>query len=277
MRPKPRGPRPAVRLCSSQIAGSADSPAHPEREERRQDADEEDAAPAPHGHHDRGDDRGGGVADRPRALHESECLAAMLGGPRLGHQRRAAGPLTAHAQAEQDAEDGELPHRLREAARRGEHRVDEDASHQRPRPAEPVGDHPEDHPSRRGGEQGERSEQSGGFRVHRQVPHERNQDERVEHDVEGVQHPAERGRDQRPFCVGRARVPPAEDPGGRRRNARHQGVPRGRPNPPPPGDSMRSRSPAASVSVALPGMPWSPSLLTTVLRPGSPGSPPCAP
>ena len=69
----------------------------------------------------------------------------MLGRPRLGDERRAARPLAAHAEAEEDPEDRELRDGLREAARRREHRVDQDAPDQRPRPAVPVGDDAEDH------------------------------------------------------------------------------------------------------------------------------------
>ena len=46
-----------------------------------------------------------------------ERLPAVFGRPRFRHERRAAGPLAAHADAEQQAEDRELPDVLREPAR----------------------------------------------------------------------------------------------------------------------------------------------------------------
>ena len=44
------------------------------------------------------------VPDGPRALHERQRFAAMLGRPRLRDKRRAAGPLAAHSKAETECE-----------------------------------------------------------------------------------------------------------------------------------------------------------------------------
>ena len=176
-----------------------DVAADPHREQRRDDADEEDAAPAPDRHHDQVDQRGEAVADRPRALHERERLAAMPRRKRFRHQRRAGRPLAAHAEAEADAEDRELQHRLREAAGGGEDRVDQDRAHQRALAAEPIGDHAEDDAAGGGGEQRDRSEQAVGLKrqMQRRIVDQRRADHRVEHHVERVEHPAERRGDER--------------------------------------------------------------------------------
>ena len=123
-------------------------------------------------------DGGRAVADRPRALHEPERLAAMLGRPRLGHERRAAGPLPAEAEAEQDAEDRKLGHVLRETARRGEDRVDQHARHERARPAVAIGDDTEDHPAGGGRDERGGAEQAGGLLGHAQLGDDRREDER---------------------------------------------------------------------------------------------------
>ncbi len=68
----------------------------------------------------------------------------MLVGPGLGDERRAGGPLAAHAEAEQDAEDREFDEAVREAAGRGEDCVDEDRGHQRAGASEAIRDEPED-------------------------------------------------------------------------------------------------------------------------------------
>ena len=75
----------------------------------------------------------------PSALcMKRERFATMFGGPRLGHERRAARPLAAHAEAQADAEDDECAKRRREPARRGEDGIEHDARHQRARAAESI-------------------------------------------------------------------------------------------------------------------------------------------
>ena len=137
--------RPAPGTCClSHISRLFHAAPDPEREQRREDADEEHRAPSEARQHDRHDDRRQAVADRPAALHDAERLAAMLLRPRLADQRRAARPLAAHAEAEQHAEDRELPEVLREAACEREDRIEQDAERQRARASELVGDHAED-------------------------------------------------------------------------------------------------------------------------------------
>ena len=190
-----RGLQPDLRLL--------DLAPDPDREQRRQDADEEHAAPPPERHHDQVDQRGEAVADRPRALHEGQRLAAVLRRKRFRDERRAGRPLAAHAEAEQDAEHGELHRRLREAARGGEDRVDQHRGHQRALAPEPVGDDAERDAAGGGGQQRDRPEDAG--RLEREVQHriadERREHDRVEHHVERVEHPAERGGDEGASCA----------------------------------------------------------------------------
>ncbi len=115
----------------------------------------------------------------------------MLGRPGLGDERSAAGPLAAHAEAKQDAEDGELHEVLRETARGGEDGVDQDACHQGAGAAEAVGDDAEEKSTCGCGKQRDRAEDSGGAFAEVQVGHQRSQHQGVEHYVEGVEHPAE--------------------------------------------------------------------------------------
>ena len=110
-------------------------------------ADEEHAAPSPAWQHEHGDHGGRAVAYGPCTLHERRAPCRGLRRPRFGHQRGTTCPLTAEANPEHDAEDRELRHGLREAAGRGEHRVDQHAGHERTRAAEPIGHDTEDHPA----------------------------------------------------------------------------------------------------------------------------------
>ena len=123
----------------------------------------------------------------------------MLRGKRLRHERRARRPLAAHAEPEQHAEDGKLSDRLREAARRREDRIAEDGGHQRACAADPVRDDARHDAAGRGGEECDRSENAGGAdgEVKNGIVDELGEDDRVEHHVERVEHPAERGRDER--------------------------------------------------------------------------------
>ena len=174
-----------------------------------------DAAPAPDRHDDQIDERGQAVADRPRALHERQRLAAMSGGKRFRNQRGAGRPLPAHAEAKQDAEDGELRHRLREAAGGGEDRIDQHGGHQRAFSSEPIGDDAERDAADRGGEQRERPEQAGGAGRQREcrIVDERGQHDRVEHHVERIEHPAERRGDERAPRSDVRLAPPREEAG----------------------------------------------------------------
>ena len=47
------------------------------------------------------DERGGGITDRPAALHEAERLATMLRRPGFGDERGTACPLPSHADPEE--------------------------------------------------------------------------------------------------------------------------------------------------------------------------------
>src|SRR5262245_3202620 len=88
---------------------------NPQRQERWRHADEEDAAPAEARNilHEPVHDSREHESDRPCALHEAERFAAMTIRIRLRDEGGAARPLTAHAEAEKNAEDRELERRHR--------------------------------------------------------------------------------------------------------------------------------------------------------------------
>src|SRR4029077_13643174 len=73
-----------------------DATLYPQREKRREHADEEHRPPSPSRQHNRRDGGRERIADRPGALHEAERFAAVFGGPGLRYERRTAGPLAAH-------------------------------------------------------------------------------------------------------------------------------------------------------------------------------------
>ena len=205
-----------VRCHSS---GSSTFLRDPDREERGQHADQEHAAPPPDRHDDEVDRGRQTVADRPRALDERERLAAMARRKRLGNQRHAGGPLAPHPEAEQDAEHGELRDHLRQPARRREDQVNQHRRHQRALPADAVGDDAKGHAARRRRQQRQRGQELSRYRGRQLqcwVLDERRQDQRVEHDVERVEHPAQRGRDERPPCPDVGVVPPRQRSLGRR-------------------------------------------------------------
>ncbi len=113
----------------------------------------------------------------------------MLGGPRFGHERRAAGPLATHSQAKEQAKHGELDDVLCQAAGRGKDGVDQDAERKRPRPPPAVSDEAEKDATGCGGCEGERAEKTTGRAVHAQVCHQRGKDQGVQHHVEGIEEP----------------------------------------------------------------------------------------
>ena len=143
----------------------------------------------------------------------------MLGRPGLGHQGRAARPFAAHADAEQDSECRQLGGGVRQTARGGEHRVDDHAGHERARSAVPIGDDAEEEAAGGGGKERGRTDGAGGLPRDAQVGDDRREEQRVEHHVERVEHPAERRRDERALRVRRSIAPPAEEPATDRRSS----------------------------------------------------------
>ena len=170
--------------------------ANPERENRGDDADEEHRAPAETRQHDRDDDGGNAVADGPAALHDAERLAAVLLGPGLADEGGAAGPFPAHAKAEEDAEYGELPDVLGEAAREGKDRIEQDAEDRaRVRPSWSART-PNTRPPTAEARQGQGGQQTARLTRQPEVLTDGREDESVEHHVEGVEHPTQRRRYQ---------------------------------------------------------------------------------
>jgi hypothetical protein len=99
----------------------------PQHEERGENADEEDPAPAGVGKNQAGDKSGECVADGPAALHDTEGASSPGRGPGFGDQCRACVPFAAHAEAEEKAEDGEREDAGGKAAGEGEDGVRKDA------------------------------------------------------------------------------------------------------------------------------------------------------
>src|SRR6267154_305212 len=124
-------------------------------------------------------------------LHQAERLAAMLRPPGFRDERGSRGPFAAHAQAQHKTKHGQLGHRMRERTSRAGQRIHQNRDHQRPRAADAVSHYAEQQPANRGGHQREGIQKAGRARVHGEFTDEVGQDERVEHHVHGVQHPAE--------------------------------------------------------------------------------------
>ncbi len=192
-----------------------DAPPHPGGRQGGQDADEERGSPAPDRQHQLRDDGGGREADRPRALHDPERLAAVFGRPGLGHQRGPARPLATHADPEQGAEQHQVPGRLCETAGAGEHRVDQDAADQGAGAAVAVGNHAEQDSAERGGDERGRPDQPRHPLAEPEVRHHGRQHQRVEVDVERIEHPAQAGGAERAPRLRRGLAVPGERSGGR--------------------------------------------------------------
>src|SRR5580698_9922466 len=115
----------------------------------------------------------------------------MLGAPGFGDQRGSGTPFAAHAEAEKKTEDGELRNRMSEAAGGARKRVEKDRGHQRTSASDAVGDDAENQAAEGGRDQSEGVEEAGRAGAHREFADQIGEDERVEHDVHGVEHPAE--------------------------------------------------------------------------------------
>src|SRR6266702_8221032 len=130
--------------------------------------------------------------------------------PCLRHQSRATCPLASHPDAEQDAEYRQLNDIVGEAASSREDRVDQHTPDQRPCPAEAICNHTEDQPTGSSSHQRDRAENTRSLLRQSKIENERRQDQRVEHDVKGIQHPAERSRGQRTARIRSGFTPPIE-------------------------------------------------------------------
>ena len=129
-------------------------------------------------------------------LHEAESFAAMLGAPGFGDERGGGGPFAAHAESEEEAEGGELGNAVGEAAGGTGDGVDEDGSHEGARAANAVRDDAEEKTADGGRGESEGVEQAGGGSAHGEFADEIGEDEGIEHDVHGIEHPAEAAGDE---------------------------------------------------------------------------------
>ena len=175
--------------------------AEPEGDEGGEDAGEEDGAPA-EVREDEGDEgRAEGVADSPGALDEGEGFGAMAVGPGFGDEGCAGGPFAAHAEAEEQAAGQELRGGVSEAAEGCRDGVDEDAEGEGAGAAEAVGEPAEGEASRGRGQErgGDHGAAGGGGEA--ELALDRAEDERVEHNVHAVEHPAEGGGEEDALLV----------------------------------------------------------------------------
>ena len=170
--------------------------ANPEGDGGGEDADEEDGAPVGVTQDDAGDEGGERESDGPGALHDGEGFGAEVVRPGFGDEGGAGVPLAAHAEAEDEADDGEHEHGGGEAGGERADGVSEDAEHEGALASDAVGEEAEKNAADAGGEQHERGEDAGGALGHGEVAHDMGEDERVKHGVEGVEHPAEGGGEE---------------------------------------------------------------------------------
>jgi hypothetical protein len=124
-------------------------------------------------------------------LHDAECLAAVLLGPGLADEGGAAGPFAAHAQAKEDAKDGELPDVLGEPAGERKDRIEQDAEVQGPGAAKLVGQDAKDQSAHCGRSQGQGGHQTARLTRQPEVLDDGREDQGVEHHVEGIEHPTQ--------------------------------------------------------------------------------------
>ena len=191
--------------------------ANPENEQGRQHAHEEDHAGAPAGEQE-GRARGQQNADVDTALEHGSDPGPPAAGPGLRQQRGADGPLAADAERGQEADDEQLPPRVREEGKAGEQGIGEDGQAQRPAPADAVADAPEETAPDRPADQ-ERGLDPGAVPADVFIPcvgdanqlrDEGGRDQDVKVHVQAVEQPAEPGGDGR-FPLVRREVAQALD------------------------------------------------------------------
>ena len=207
------GPPCLLSACGVQRLRLADVAADPQREERRHDADDEEPAPGVgaerrRAEDDRGGDRRHHVAERPARLHDADRLVAKVRRPRLADEHGAGRPLAAHADAEHRAPEQQLHHALRRrGAERGQ-RKDQDRAHQRAGAAEAIGDVAEDRAADARHDQRDGAEHAGGVVAEAEVHAQLADGHGVEHEIHGVEHPAElRGQQHAPLLARDRAVP----------------------------------------------------------------------
>ena len=153
------------------------------------------------GKHDQNHDSGHRFTDGVGRLHQAKRFATMLGAPGFGDERRAGGPFTAHTQTEQKAKNSELRNGMRKTTSGASNGIHEDGCHERARAPDAVSKDAEKKSPESRGNKRERAEEAGGALTHAEIADQISEDERVQHDVHGVEHPAESAGDQRfAFC-----------------------------------------------------------------------------
>jgi hypothetical protein len=144
----------------------------------------------------RGRQGGHDVAERPSRLHDADGLVAMFSRPGFADEHRAGCPFATHAEPEQRAPEEQLEDRLRRRRAERRQREEDDRAHQGARAAESVGDVAERETADARHDQRRRAEQSGRGVVESEMDLQLVERDGIEHEVHGVEHPAELRRRQ---------------------------------------------------------------------------------
>ena len=135
-------------------------------------------------------------------------------GPGFGDERGAGVPLAAHAETEEKTEEAEDCYASRKATGEREERIGEDAHTEQAAAAQAVGEEAEEKAAEGGADERESVQSACHGFGHAELAHQGGEHERVEHDIEGIEHPAEAGGDDG-AALWRGSVAPAKGKNGR--------------------------------------------------------------
>ena len=128
--------------------------------------------------------------------------------PCFADEHRSGRPLAAHADAEHRAPEQQLHHALRRRGAQRRQRKNQDRAHQGPGPAEAIGDVTEDRPADARHDERDGAEHAGGVVAEAEVHAQLTDGHGVEHEIHGVEHPAElRGQQHTPLLSRDRAVP----------------------------------------------------------------------
>ena len=189
----------------------SDSPSQPQRDQGRRDARKENGAPSEARHHQPHYCCAKGIPDRPRALYQCQGLGAITGGPGFCDQCSSRSPLSTHAQPQNYSVYHQLCGRLREPAQRRGNRIDHHAYGEGSNSPEAVGKPPEAHTSCSGCDKRGRHHRPTLPSGEMQGALHFTEHERIQHHVHAVEHPAQRGGQQRSLLIDRCLGQPTVD------------------------------------------------------------------
>ena len=183
-----------------------------ERGDGREQADREHAAPTDQRQQQRCHECRRQHAELPAEPDIGGGTRAFRGWPGLADQRHADAEFAAKAKPRDGAVGQQVPIALRQRAKAGEHREQQDGPGEDPHPAQPVGQHAEQHAAADGADQGRGDQRGGLWRRQPQLGRYGAQHEPQDQQVEAVHGIADRAADQCPAGLRRDRL----DCGGRR-------------------------------------------------------------